>query len=230
MRVDGDWLEAGPGEEVSRVPTVRTGASAPGAPLALVWHWTAGLGGPEYGRRLAESIREYRRRVDRPASWHLLVDRAGRVFQSAPFSAATWHVGRPGTVAGKRFANINRATVGVELENAGRLLAHEGRFYAWPYYSNPGAARAKRLVDPRLEVPRIRVAAHGDSWYEGFTAAQELAAAAVVRALAERYDWPRERFTLGHRDFDSPRKEDPGPLWADVVLPRVLLAALGGGV
>ena len=51
----------------------------------------------------------------------------------------------------------------------------------------------------------------------------------LLRALASRFGWTREVSVYGHVDFDSPRKEDPGPIWKQTVLPRVLDKIFGGG-
>jgi hypothetical protein len=124
MKVDDQgWLVGADGEPVGkRYPTVRTYELATPAPLGIVWHYTDGVGGPGYAEGLARHIQTFRRGVDRPASWHLVIAKDGAIYQSAPFTVGTWHVGKPGIIAGRRFANINHVTVGCELENAGRLL------------------------------------------------------------------------------------------------------------
>lgn len=229
MRVDDEgWLVHEDGDpRVVRCPTVRTCALEVPAPLGMVWHWTAGRGGPGYAETLARRAQRYRRGVDRPASWHVLVAKDGTVYQSAPFTVGTWHVGRPGVVAGRRFENVNRATVGCELENAGRLRQLGGRFYCWPYFTNPAAPAHERRPEPRCAVDAARaVVVPGEGTFDAFPPEQEAAAARLLAALVARFGWVREACAYGHRDF-TPHKEDPGPLWADVVLPRVLDAVFG---
>lgn len=229
MRVDGDgWLVSEDGEpRVVRYPTVRTCPLAVPEPLGIVWHWTGGRGGPGYAERLAQRAQLYRRGLDRAASWHVLIAKDGTVFQSAPFGVGTWHVGRPGVLAGRRFENVNRATVGCELENAGRLRKVGHRFYCWPYFTNPAAPAPERRADGRCAVDEGRaVVVPGQGTFDAFPPEQEAAAARLLGALALRFGWTREACAYGHRDFTT-HKEDPGPLWAELVLPRVLDAAFG---
>jgi N-acetyl-anhydromuramyl-L-alanine amidase AmpD len=170
----------------------------------------------------------YRRGIDRAASWHVLVAKDGAVFQSAPFTVGTWHVGRPGVIARRRFDNVNRATAGCELENAGRLRKIGDRYFCWPYWSNPGAPAHELRADPLCAVEASRaVLVPGQGVFDAFPPEQERSAAKLLAALALRFGWTREVSAFGHRDFDSPRKEDPGPLWAGSVLPRVLDAVFG---
>jgi hypothetical protein len=104
----------------------------------------------------------------------------------------------------------------------------EDRFYYWPYWSNPAAPSKQRRPDRRLLVSNDRAAAVlGDGVFDTFTVEQERAAAALVTALSSHFGWGRDAFGYGHVDFDSPRKEDPGPLWRKVVLPRVLNNVFG---
>ena len=136
MIVERDgWLEpSDPGRTIIRVPTVRTSPLKVSAPIAVVWHHTAGAGkreGPGYAVNLANSIREYRRGVDRAASWHVCLARDGALVQSAPFTVGTWHVAKGGNIAGRWRASVNDYAVGVELEHTGEAgipytLAQEG--------------------------------------------------------------------------------------------------------
>jgi N-acetyl-anhydromuramyl-L-alanine amidase AmpD len=229
MKVDGKgWLAPEEGDPIVRqVPTARTYKLTTPTPLGIVWHYTADRGGPGYAEALARRVQNYKRGVDRPASWHVLIAKDGTIFQSAPFSVGTWHVGRPGVIAGWRFDNINHATVGCELENAGRLRKIGDRVYCWPYFTNPDAPAAERHPDPHCAVDLERAVPTKEGLFDAFTAAQEVSATALLRALATSYHFSREVSAYGHIDFDAPRKEDPGPVWVETVLPRVLDRVFG---
>lgn len=243
------WLEeAAQGfPALVRVPSVRStdlDLAARGKPLGLVWHWTAGpCAGPKFAPALAEEIRTYAPGKDRAASWHVLVAKDGRIFQSVPFLRGSWHVGRPGRIggaperdgaswkapvswsSGTLFANINRATVGVELENSGRLEKVGDAFYRWPFWLNPD--HHEQGPDPEMQVDADRAVLVDGVWYDTFPEAQEMAATRLLQALVLKFRWPREACQYGHLMFDPTRKEDPGPLWLDQVLPRILDRVFG---
>lgn len=241
------WLEeAASGlPPLARVPSVRTSALQAPDPLGIIWHWTGGVcRGSGAARALAEEIRGYDRTRDRPASWHVLVAKDGTIYQSVPFNLGSWHCGRPGRVGGKPvkvggawdatawpggklFANVNAATVGVELLNSGRLEKVGSSYYCWPYWLNPNDAADLRQPDSKLEVDPSRAVALGSLWYDEYPPAQEQAAQRVLTALVLKYKWGRAASQYGHLHFDPARKEDPGPLWLDVVLPRILDGVFG---
>ena len=218
------WLTSDDkGPRLFYLPTVRTTPLETRNPLGIVWHTTGGICGHHYAERLVRRIQTYRRGVDRPASFHLVIDRGGAIYQCAPFSVGTWHVGRAGEIAGRSFGNINRATIGVELENAGTLHAVKDGFYTWPFFSDPHAPPAERRADPRCRVGRLRATLFSDGrFYDLFPAAQIAAATELLRACAQRYRLSRRAAAYGHCDFSSPTKTDPGPLWMRGILPRVL--------
>lgn len=219
MRVDEKgWLLADVGEpRIVILPTVRTYRLVVRAPVALIWHTTGGVGGPRWAEVLARRIQTYRQGVDRPASWHFLIAKDGTIFQSAPTTVGTWHVGMPGVLGGRSFENVNHASIGVELENAGLLVENAGQFYTWPYYLAGG-----RTPDPRSRLDRQRVAHHEGHAFDGFPEAQVLSAAALSTGLAHALGWDESALRHGHADFAAPRKIDPGPLWMKEILPRIL--------
>lgn len=222
------WLERADGDpQVFRRPTCRTYRLEVPKPVGIVWHWTAGKGGPKFADNVATGIMELKA-GDVPASWHVLIARDGSLYQSAPLTLGTWHCGKPGDIAGRRYNNINRATIGCELENAGKLERVDDRWFCWPVWKNPAAPRAEREVEPRWEMPTDRVVELGsDGAYDSFTPEQVSGAAAMLTALVKAFGWSREVCVLGHYQFDSPRKIDPGPVWMQRHLPYVLDLAFG---
>lgn len=218
------WLQAEAGDPlVEKLPTVRTcGLDAP-APLGVCWHWTGQTSDAAASALgLARSIRTYDKAKDpHPASWHVLVAKDGALYQSAAFLSGTWHVGKLRRFLGED-RHVNRTLVGVEFQNAGRLRSVGGRCYAWPWWVNPTLPPEQRVPDARWEVARSRAAPGKGGLYDSFPAPQVASAELLLRALVSRYGWARDACAFGHRDFDYPRKEDPGPLWAESILPGVL--------
>ena len=223
VQSDG-WLKSDDGSaKVVHCPSVRTTAMLTARPLALVWHATGGVGGPGFADGLARRIQTYRRGIDRAASWHLLIARdSGHVYQSAPLMVGTWHVGRPGSIAGTRYQNINGVTIGVELENAGELVHVRGHYYAYPYWLD----KAERKPDPKLLVHPARVRIFEGRAYDDFTQAQAASATQLVAALSKHFGWGPSEFLHDHAEFAAPVKTDPGPIWMKRILPHVLSEAL----
>jgi hypothetical protein len=227
------WLQSEPGDPVVlHVPTERTTKLVGGKPLGLAWHWTADAvneGGYGDSVALAKSIAKRPAPGEASASWNALVDRTGAIVQSASFLSGTWHVGRPGIVADQHFANVNAATIGIELENAGRLTKVGNDWVGWPFYKagivDGQRVRAPRFgVDPRFVVAKTRMVTYPDTtfqhvtWkagsFDAYTNEQEVSAQAIVTALAAFFGWKADAFRYGHALFVPPSyKEDPGPGW-----------------
>lgn len=217
MRItDRGWLDGAPDEPVEYIATRRTTTLDGPSPLGAVFHWTASRGKTDdHARNLAKGIAD-----GGGPSWHVLIARSGLIVQSASFLVGTNHVGRMGDVAGGR-RSVNRNTVGIELENAGCALKVGEKFFQ---VENPQEPR-ERWRPTALELPAVEVV---DGCWHGFTVPQERAAEAVLRALVDRFGWPRLVCSMGHRDFDPGRKADPGDLWARTLsglLDRVFGAA-----
>ena len=116
------WLVAEDDDhQVVRSPTTRTYVLSVPTPRGIIWHWTGGSGifngeyNSNYSRNLAKGIETYQKGKDRAASWHTLIARDGRIYQSAPFTVGTWHVGKPGVIDGESFKNVNRVTIGLSV-------------------------------------------------------------------------------------------------------------------
>lgn len=228
---------------LTKAPSVRTNMLDAGAPAGIVWHWTGGIcRGPNVPTILANEIRTYDKLKDRAASWHVAIGKDGQIVQSVAFNSGSWHVGRPGRIGGKPVktpagtwdpmlwpgtlhANINRATTGVELCNSGRLEKVGEKFYCWPFWLDPDKPAAG--PDPKLEIEASRAVAHDGKFWDVFPEAQEMAATRLMQALVLKYKLPREVVQYGHVMFDPSRKEDPGPVWLEVVLPRIIDRVFG---
>lgn len=222
MRVDKDgWLEAEAGDPpIERIPSKQSYDLVTPKPVGVVWHWAAsGRGGVGVVRNLAREIADDK---PEPRSWHVMVARGGEVVQSIPFTKGAWHVGKPADLDGPGPAptvNVNRDTIGIEMDCAGRLHKVGDKLLAWPW--EKGSAD----LSDRGQLVK-QVAPWLDGYYDTYTPEQEATAARLVRALHDAYGLPAEMFRFGHVNFDFPRKEDPGPIWMNEVLPRVLAQAI----
>jgi N-acetyl-anhydromuramyl-L-alanine amidase AmpD len=222
---DAGWLEG-----VPRHTTHRTSQLVVPEPLAVVWHYTGGVGAPGDMEKL---VRRIAGPNGRDASWHVIIARDGSAIQSAPFNVGTWHVGLPGSIGGTAYRNVNRVTVGIELVNAGRLARVDGKWYCHPYWRAglDGLPTKELGPDPRLEIAAGRaVAMRGEGTFDDFPSDQIVSATAILKALVERFGWSREACSYGHVDFRPPSgKEDPGPLWKNIVLPGLLRSVFDSG-
>ena len=79
-------------------------------PDMIVLHYTAGVS--------AASSADYLVRPEVKASAHLVIGRDGRIFQLVPFHVEAWHAGRS-RYTGRE--GLNRFSIGIELDNLGRL-------------------------------------------------------------------------------------------------------------
>lgn len=135
LQVDGEGWLVGPG--VERVPSVRHSPLTAREPFAILWHFTATR--PGTARSLAKRIRTYRKRIDRAASWHVIVAQDGKLWQSVPFLRGAWHCAR-GTIRSQYWSGhtrfwdsdvdnvahrINSCAIGIELE------ALDGQSFPW---------------------------------------------------------------------------------------------------
>lgn len=154
------------------------------SPEMILLHYTAGTS--------AVSSVRYLSRPDVKASAHLVVGRDGNVFQLVPFNVEAWHAGQS-SYAGR--VSLNQCSIGIELDNLGRLEYVEGKF----------RAECGRVVSPE-EVYTARVGNEVSYWHR-YTGRQLEVLRKVCRLLEVCYPI---RYVLGHADV-TPRKQDPGP-------------------
>lgn len=214
------WLSS-----AQQVPTRRFAPLVDG-PLCLVWHTTDTAPGADM-RAMCERVQRPPVPGQRAVSWHLLIARTGTIYQLAPISVATWHCGKGGIVGGRRVTSINVVSVGIELENGGRLREAGGGYYAdtpWKDGDESLGLEPRNLIDP-AEVEQV-----GHSCWHRFTGAQVSAAGDLLAALHVALPKiPSREMQRTHHEFDPDRKDDPGPLWTDQILPGLVGRALASG-
>ncbi len=155
----------------------------------LVFHYTAG--------RSAESSVESlcTRKPQGSASAHLVLARDGCIVQLAPFNVVTWHAG---ISQWNGLVGLNRASIGIELDNAGALSRVGDKFIAW--FGKEYGAGEVMLAEHK----------HGGGtrpWH-AYTEAQIERALELAELLVDHY---RLEDVLGHEDIARGRKQDPGP-------------------
>ena len=156
----------------------------------LVMHYTAG--------RNAESSISWLANPQAKASAHLVIGRDGKITQLVPFNVVAWHAGAS---SWEGVSGLNHHSIGIELDNVGRLDHIAGQW-----------------VSPlKIVVPddQVRVAKHKNdapglppSGWQTYTAEQIDAAFSVAQALIAHYAL---RDIIGHDDIAPGRKSDPGP-------------------
>ena len=150
-------------------------------PEMVILHYTAGTS--------AAGSAVYLARPDTRVSAHVVVGRTGEVIQLTPFDLEAWHAGESSY---KGLAVLNRLSVGIELDNLGRLEKRNGVYVA----------------ECGQVVPQEEVYTHEDgSHWHRYTATQVAATREICRLLRENYP---VRYVVGHSDVTG-RKVDPGP-------------------
>lgn len=131
------------------------------------------------------------------ASAHLVIGRDGTVVQLADFTKVTWHAG---VSSWQGFTSLNRYSIGIELDNAGKLdKAQDNSWHTW--YGD--------VIDPS----QVLEAAHKNSpstlhGWQLYTPQQLLVALEISELLVHEYNL---RDVIGHDDVAPNRKIDPGP-------------------
>lgn len=196
--VSGDRLQCR-GREVPFVPSPNCGGRI--EPHLIVLHDTAD-----------------RLRPDDTVSWfatsrskvsaHLVVGRDGSIVQMVDFDRAAWHAGKS---SWRGRANCNGWSIGVEIDNPGKLVRRGDKAFAWFGEGWP--------LDQCVEMATRE---HGAGWWLPYTREQIEAVQRIVVALCDRFPTISEVVT--HYQISPGRKVDVGPQFPlDQVLPLVPL-------
>ncbi len=156
-------------------------------PDTIVIHYTAGSS--------AESSVDTLINPDVKASAHLVIGRDGSVTQLVPFNIIAWHAGK--SAWGDR-KGLNKYSIGIELDNAGRLTKSGTQYSAWFGRTYP-EEEVVEAVHRNEETP---------SYWHRFTEDQITKTFNICRLLIDRYDI---KTILGHEEISPGRKSDPGP-------------------
>lgn len=153
----------------------------------LVIHYTA-------GRNAESSVRSLTNPKSK-ASAHLVIGKDGSITQLVPFNVKAWHAGQS-TWEERR--GLNRYSIGIELDNAGRLQRHGNRWRAW----------FGEEYDDEDVIEAVHKNESSSSGWQVYTPEQIEVGVEVAELLVAHYNL---RDVLGHDDIAPKRKQDPGP-------------------
>ena len=128
-------------------------------------------------------------------SAHAVVSRDGRVTQLVGFDEVAFHAGQSNW---KGDEDLNKCSIGIELDNAGRLERVDGRWRAW-FGGQSSEADVVEATHKNGTQP---------SGWHVYTPAQIDATLQLVRVLVKEFDLAD---IIGHDDISPGRKWDPGP-------------------
>ena len=159
----------------------------PSLPDTIVIHYTAGAS-------LASSVKalcDPRKRV----SAHLVIGRDGSVVQLVRFNRIAWHAGK--SAWGQR-VGLNDFSIGIELDNAGRLTKRGDEYITWWR----GAIEKKDVLKAQHQFDT------GPGYWHRYTKPQLRALQQICKLLANEYGIKE---IVGHDEISPARKQDPGP-------------------
>jgi N-acetylmuramoyl-L-alanine amidase len=185
MKILRHRLHDAHGDPLSYVPSKNIGGLL--QPEYLVIHYTAGS--------TPEGAINWLTRRDSRVSAHIVIARGGEVTQLVPFNKVAFHAG-PSQWDGR--VGLNNHSIGIELDNAGRLIKHGDNWRS-------SFGREYKAEDVLGAVHKNDRKAYG--WHL-FTEEQIRAVIEVGLALFNRYDLID---VVGHDDISPGRKWDPGP-------------------
>jgi N-acetylmuramoyl-L-alanine amidase len=150
-------------------------------------HYTAGASA-------AGAIAHLTRRASR-ASAHVVIARDGSITQLVPFDRVAWHAG---VSSWNGRSGLNRYSLGLELDNAGRLQRRGGLWQTW---------FGAEIPEEEVVVAVHQHEAEAAGWHR-YPAVQLEAAFRLAELLINSYGF---QDILGHDDIAPGRKQDPGP-------------------
>lgn len=154
-------------------------------PSLLVMHYTAGTNSLPWLTTPSSKV-----------SAHLLISRCGLIIQMVPFNRPAWHCGS--AARWKGMTNLNVHSLGIEMENLGRLERIGGKWTAM---------NGVEVKDDQVIVAKHRLDPKPTGWHR-YTPEQTEVARLARDAMVRAYGLE----VVGHEDI-LPTKRDPGPAW-----------------
>ncbi len=138
-----------------------------------------------------------------------MVAQDGKITQLIPFDTIAWHAGRS-SYQGR--VGFNRYSIGIEIDNAGRLSKSGSKFAAW-FGRKYEADDVVKAVHRNESKP--------DHWH-AYSEEQISAVSEICQALINTYSIDT---ILGHEEISPKRKSDPGPAFPlDKLRERLFMA------
>jgi len=164
-----------------------SGIMTTGEPDTIVIHYTAGGSAESSINTLCDP--------ERKASAHLVVAGNGEITQLVPFDTIAWHAGKS-SYGGR--SSFNNFSVGIEIDNAGRLTRAESGYVSWFGRSYP-EEKVIRATHRNETEPTF--------WHQ-YTEEQINAVFDICSVLRQAYPITH---IVGHEEIAPSRKTDPGP-------------------
>ena len=185
MKIEGGRLV---GEQIEHLSSPNhSGMFDAGGPDTLILHYTACGSAASAVSILSDPLRK--------VSAHLVVGRDGKITQLLPFDTIGWHAGRS---SWETRSELNQFSLGIEIDNAGRLEQREGRLSTW----------FEREIDRADAVAGVHRHEDVSSWWHSYPQGQLAVVEDLCRLLTSTYPI---RYILGHEEVSPQRKVDPGP-------------------
>ncbi|MCE5270300.1 N-acetylmuramoyl-L-alanine amidase [bacterium] len=185
MKINNHLLE---GEGVKQLSSPnRGGQFGAGLPDTIIIHYTGGSS--------AESSAQWLCDPRAKASAHLVVGCDGVVYQLVPFNTVAWHAGKSEY---KGRVGFNNYSIGIEIDNAGRLTKGGGGYIS-TFGKVYGEDQVTEAVHRNESAP---------SYWHIYSEKQIAAVESLCLELMGAYNISA---ILGHEEVAPGRKSDPGP-------------------
>lgn len=188
MRLEDHWLADA---TAHHIPSPNVGNPFSGSnPDTIIIHFTDG----DSVAAAVEILCDPQKKV----SAHVVVGRDGSLTQLVSFEHVAWHAGE--SCWGNR-AKFNHYSLGIEVQNAGRLQRRGDRFF-----SSSGIEYANHEVCEAIHRNEIE-----PTYWHTYPAVQLDSVNAVCELLVSNYGI---HHILGHEEIAPQRKIDPGPAFS----------------
>lgn len=158
-------------------------------PDTIIIHFTGG--------RSAKSSANWLCNDQAKASAHVVIGMEGEVYQLVSFDTIAWHAGKS---SWEDRSGLNKYSIGIELDNPGRLEKRESGYFTWFGTKVPEENVVKAVHRNETEA----------TYWHSFTEQQISACEDLCRLLIENYPVTT---ILGHEEISPGRKVDPGPAY-----------------